>query len=292
VSGLRVPSCAGRPFAASDNAAPNTPLVCIINQSAARHYWPNEDPIGSRIRGLLTRPGASPGPWYTIVGVVADVYQQLDQTTPVDELYVPVRQLPFFGASWIVHSRLEADALTKQIQAAALAHDADLPVSNFRTLAEVRSTGLAPRRVVVGLIGAFGLLALIITAAGIAGVIAFSVNQRTHEFGVRMALGAPRARVLTLVIREGVALVAIGLAIGLAGALVMTNMWGAMLSDARALPGGTNPPPLALVVNVVPTDMLTYIGVGVTLVIVAILACAMPARRAASVDPMVALRAQ
>jgi ABC-type antimicrobial peptide transport system permease subunit len=140
--------------------------------------------------------------------------------------------------------------------------------------------------VVVALIGLFGLLALVITASGIAGVVAFSVNQRTHEFGIRMALGAQRSRVLSLVVREGIALVSIGLVIGVAGAAVLAKALGRVLV-AQAPQGGG-----ALLVGVPPTDVLTYIGVAAVLVAVAVAACLLPARRAASVDPMIALRAQ
>ena len=289
---LGQPIVAGRAFAATDSA--DAPSVGIINQSAARHFWGTDNPVGSRIRGRLNLGGRTDD-WTTIVGVVADVRQQLDRP-PLDEVYVPVRQVPFFGTTWIVHSRLTVDDATRQIKAAARAHDPELPVTNFRTLAEVRSTALAPRRVVVALIGMFGLLALVITAAGIAGVIAFSVNQRTQEFGIRMALGARRGRVLALVIREGLVLVTIGLAIGMSGALVLTRLMGAVIFDpptatALAAPGGLQP--LTLLVNgTQATDVVTYAGVALTLIVVALIACLMPARRAASVDPMVALRAQ
>ncbi len=286
---LSQPLVAGRTFTDGDNA--DAARVGIINRSAARHYWGTDNPIGSRIRGIGNRPGSTPGPWTTIVGVVADVYQQLDQNQPLDEVYVPMRQIPQFGTTWILQTRLTAEDATRQIKAAALAHDSDLPVSNFRTLAEVRSTALAPRRVVVALIGMFGLLALVITAAGIAGVIAFSVNQRTQEFGIRMALGAPRSRVLSLVIKEGLVLVSAGLALGFFGALVLMRVLGSIIFEAPAGNGPT-PPPLKLLVDTRTTDAGTYIGVAVCLVIVALVACLMPARRAASVDPMIALRAQ
>ena len=286
---LSQPLVAGRSFSAADSA--DAPRVGIINQSAARHFWGTDDPIGSRIRGLPNRPGGQPGPWTTIVGVVADVYQQLDQNQPLDEVYVPVRQVPQFGTNWILKTHLTVDEATRQIKAAAVAHDPDLPVSNFRTLAEVRSTALAPRRVVVSLIGMFGLLALIITAAGIAGVIAFSVNQRTHEFGIRMALGARRAGVLSLVLKEGLVLVGAGLTLGLCGAIVLTRVLGSIVFDASGS-GGATPPPLKLLVDTRTTDAVTYVGVALCLLVVALVACLMPARRAASVDPMVALRAQ
>jgi putative ABC transport system permease protein len=150
--------------------------------------------------------------------------------------------------------------------------DPDQPVDNFRTLAEVRSESLEQRTLTAALLGLFGALALVITAAGIAGVIAFSVSQRTQEFGVRMALGAPRARVLGMVLRQGLQLVLIGLAIGLAGALVLTRVLTTLLFGIE------------------PTDGLTFLAVSMVLVAAAALACFVPARRAASVDPMVALR--
>ena len=186
----------------------------IINQSAAKQFWPNEDPVGTRIV-------SGPKQFNTVVGVVADVRQQLDRT-PAAEVYGPLQQNPLLGTTWVVQTWLPVEAAERTIKSIVRTHDPDLPVSAFRTLADVRATGLAPRRIIVALIGIFGLLALVITAAGIAGVVAFSVNQRTQEFGIRMALGAQRSRVLSLVVRDGLLLVMIGLGIGLAGALVLT----------------------------------------------------------------------
>ena len=274
---LGQPLVSGRSFVSSDTF--DAPGVAIVNQSAARKFWPDDNPVGRRIRG-----GPS-GPWTTIVGVVADVRQRLDRT-PTEELYIPLQQNPIFGTTWVVHSKLTIEQAAHAIKNAARMHDPELPVDNFRTLAEVRSATLAPRRVVVALIAMFGLLALVITAAGIAGVIAFSVNQRTQEFGVRMALGARRAGVLALVVREGLALVTIGLAIGMAGALVLTRLMGAVLFETQPLNG------LSLLFDIQATDTVTYLGVAAVLVFVAVVACLMPARRAASVDPIVALRAQ
>jgi putative ABC transport system permease protein len=274
---LGQPVISGRSFVASDNF--EAPDVAIVNQSAARKFWPGDNPVGRRIRG------GPDDPWTTIVGVVADVRQRLDRT-PTEEVYVPLQQNPIFGTTWVVHSKLTVEQAAQAIKTAARTHDPELPVENFRTLAEVRSATLAPRRVVVALIGLFGLLALVITATGIAGVIAFSVNQRTQEFGVRMALGAGRAGVLTLVVREGLALVTIGLAIGMAGALVLTRLMGAVLFETHPANG------LSLLFNVQATDAVTYLGVAAVLILVALIACLMPARRAASVDPIVALRAQ
>jgi putative ABC transport system permease protein len=262
---------AGRPFTRSDSFAAQR--VVIISESAARQLWPGENPVGTRIK---TNVGPA-----TVVGVVGDVRQQLDRPA-VPEVYVPVQQAPQRQTTWVVQTELPEAQAERAIKTVARAVDATLPLSNFRTLAEVRAVGLAPRRVIVALVGVFGLLALVVTAAGIAGVIAFSVNQRTHEFGIRMALGAQRGGVLGLVIRDGLRLVAIGLAIGVAGALLLTRLVGQALVTLQ--------PPL--LVDVPPTDMLTYAGVAAVLVMVAIAACMMPARRAASVDPIVALRAQ
>ncbi|HEY7059225.1 MAG TPA: ABC transporter permease [Vicinamibacterales bacterium] len=261
---LGQPIVAGRAFTASDTVS--SQQVVIINQSTARHYWPNENPIGKRVQGN------GPHQMLTVVGVTADVRQQLDRA-PHDEVYLPLYQLPFLNTTWVVHSTLPIDQITKAIKTTSLAHDPELPVSQFRTLAEVRSSGLEPRRITTSLIGMFGLLALLITAAGIAGVVAFSVNQRTQEFGIRMALGAPRTGVLGMVLRQGLQLVAIGLVIGMAGAILLTRLLTTLLFQVE------------------PTDALTFLAVSTVLLMVAVVACLMPARRAASVDPIVALRA-
>lgn len=270
------PLLAGRVFLPSDMST--APEVAIINQTAANEFWPNENPIGTHLVG-------GPDEVITVVGVVANVRQQLDHS-PAAEVYVPLQQRPLLGTTWILKTDLPANELERTIRAAARTHDAALPVSNFRTIAEVRTMTLTPRRVVVALIGMFGLLALVVTAAGIAGVVAFSVNQRTHEFGIRMALGAQRTRVLSMVLGEGLVLVGVGLVIGLGGAAALAKLLGRVLEASS--PFGNGP----LLVDVPPTDVLTYIGVACVLVLVAVAACVTPARRAASVDPMMALRAQ
>ena len=272
---LGQPLIAGRMFKRSDTTT--APTVVIVSESAARQAWGTENPVGTRIK--FGNTGLA-----TVVGIVADIRQQLDRAT-APEIYVPIQQLPRFGTAWLVQTELPPERAERAIKSVAQSLDSTLPVTNFRTLAEVRAVGLAPRRVIVALIGLFGLLALVITATGIAGVIAFSVNQRTHEFGIRMALGAQRSGVLGLVVRDGLRLVTIGLAIGLGGALVLTRLLGQLLVATQASNG-------PLLVDVPPTDGLTYIGVAVVLVLVAVAACLMPARRGASVDPMIALRAQ
>ena len=258
------PVLAGRPFAASDRDGRHP--VAIVNDSMARNYWPGTSPIGARVSG---NGGTD---WSTIVGVVADTRQHLSEE-PDDEIYVPMFQSRPLETTWLVRSQVNPAAMAREIRTAVHAIDPEQPVDNFRTLAEVRSSSLAPRKLTATLLGLFGLLALVITASGIAGVVAFSVNQRTQEFGLRMALGARRSSVLSLVLKQGLQLVLIGLAIGCAGALVLTRLLAALLFGVE------------------PTDGVTFVTVAMMLIAVAAIACVVPARRAASVDPMVALRA-
>jgi predicted permease len=260
---LRQELVSGRAFLRSDTA--DRPPVAIINQRMARHYWPGRNPLGARISG---NDGET---WLTVVGVVADARQHLSEE-PGDEVYVPMFQSGLLSSTWLVRTMVDPVVMARQIREAVRTIDPEQPVENFRTLAEVRSASLAPRKLTATLLALFGLLALVITAAGIAGVVAFSVNQRTQEFGVRMALGAQRSNVLSLVLRQGLQLVLIGLAIGCAGALVLTEVLTTMLFGIQ------------------PTDGVTFVAVAMVLIAVAAIACFVPARRAASVDPILALR--
>ena len=256
------PLVSGRMFRSSDIVG--APDVVIVNRSFARHFWPDSDPVGKQISG----DGEA---WSTIVGVVADARQQLRDPV-VDMVYLPMFQNGQLSTNWLVHTTVDPQAMEREIRRTVHAIDPDQPVDNFRTLAEVRSASLASPTLTATLLGLFGLLALVITAAGIAGVIAFSVNQRTQEFGIRMALGAQRGNVLSMVLRQGLQLVTIGLTLGLAGALLLTRLLSTLLFGVE------------------PTDAVTFVAVSMVLLAVAALACFVPARRAASVDPMIALR--
>jgi predicted permease len=258
------PVLAGRAFMPADRGLASDNPVVIINKTMARHYWPGEDPVGKRVRGGGER-------WATIVGVVADTLQQLNEPA-YDEVYSPMLQSELLSTTWLLRTNVDPQIMERQVKNAVHAIDPNQPVDHFRTVAEVRSASLAPWRLTAALLGLFALLALVITATGIAGVIAFSVNQRTQEFGIRMALGAQRGSVLTMVLRQGISLVLIGLAIGMAGALALTRLLTTLLFGFE------------------PTDALTYLAVSMVLVAVAAAACLIPARRAATVDPMVALR--
>ena len=260
---LGQPLLAGRAFARSDRGRDNP--VAIVSRTMAQRYWGGDSPVGRRISPDEGRT------WVTIVGVVADARQQLT-LPPGAEVYVPMFQSGQLSSNWLVRTTVDPITMARQVREAVYSIDPDQPIDRFRTLAEVRASTLDSPRLTATLLGLFALLALVITSAGIAGVIAFSVNQRTQEFGVRMALGAPRGSVLSMVLRQGLRLVLTGLAIGLAGAIVLTRVMTTLLFGVE------------------PTDALTFLAVSMVLVAVAAAACLIPARRAASVDPMVALR--
>jgi predicted permease len=253
----------GRTFTDQDHL--RAPRVVVINESLARHYWPGEDPVGHRV----SFDGGET--WETIVGVVADTRQTLSRASG-DEVYWSILQRPQLASSWLVHTRTDPSRMAQQVRAVLREIDPNQPVDRFRTLDQVRAVSLAPPRLTTMLLTLFAGLALIVTAAGMAGVIALSVNQRTQEFGIRMALGAQRASVLRLVLRQGAALAGSGLILGSAGALVLTSTMSTLLFGIEH------------------TDVITYAAVALLLILVALLACYVPARRAASVDPLVALR--
>jgi putative ABC transport system permease protein len=240
--------------------------VAVVNQTLARHYWGDADPVGQRISF-----GGDSEPWITIVGVVGDVrYYGLDRE-PAHELYRPFAQNPGWGAV-MIRTRAEPLGVASLLGRAVRAIDPEQPVDRIRTLAEVRSESVASPRLTALLLGIFALVALLITAAGIGGVLALSVSQRTVEIGVRMAMGAERGAVMRMILGQGLGLVLAGLAIGLTGAIALSRLIERLLF------------------GVPPTDPLTYAAVAVVLLAVAAFASLLPARRAASVDPLVALR--
>jgi putative ABC transport system permease protein len=260
---MDIPLLRGRFFSPSDTIG--SPAVALVNRMFAERHWPEEDPIGQRLSANGGRT------WLTVIGIVADVRQQL-AFEPVDEVYAPMRQIPYVTTNWAIRSQIDPDVLAPLVREAVREMDRDQPIHRLRTLDSVRAASLAPPRLTTTLLGLFAALALVITAAGIAGVIAFSVSQRTQEFGVRVALGASRSDVVTMVVGEGVRLALAGLAIGLIGAVVL----GALLST--------------VLYGVGPLDAVTYLAVSSVLLAVAGFACLLPALRAASIDPMTALR--
>ncbi len=259
------PLLRGRFFQSGDNR--EAPAVAIINQSLSSRYWPGQDPVGQRI---TFDNGQN---WATIVGVVANARQQID-SEPQDEIHFPLRAGNALTAgSLVVRTHGAPGGLRQELREAIRRVDPQQPVTRIETLEQVRTRALASPTLIASLLGLFAFVALVITAAGIGGVLAFSVNQRTQEIGIRMALGASRNAVLKMVLRQGLTLVLVGLAAGTIGALFLAQLMKEVLF------------------GVSPTDPLTFLAVATVLLAVAVFACLMPARRATMVNPITALRA-
>jgi predicted permease len=255
----------GRAFSDADDA--EAPPVAIVNLSMARHNFPDADPVG---RHISTDRGRT---WMTIVGLVNDTHDYGLNEKPTDEIYRAFAQTSPLNATLLVRTAADPASFGRRVPALVHEVDARQPVSQIRTLEAIRSHSLAPPRLTAMLVTLFAAVALIITAAGIAGVVSFSVNQRTTEIGVRMALGAPRSSVVRMIVQQGLTPVTVGLACGLAGALMLTRVVARLLFAVE------------------PTDPITYAAVIAVLASVAAVACLVPARRAAAIDPMRALRA-
>lgn len=247
--------------------------VVVIDRFMADRYWPGADPIGRRVsRGGGATQGN--GSW-TIVGVVGSIkHWDLETEVKKETLYFPYAQTPNSNFTFVVKSAVSPSALQASVRAAVLAVDPDQPIFDLKTLGARLDESLQRRRAPMVLLTSFAGVALVLASLGIYGVLAFSVNQRTPEFGIRMALGADRANILQLILRQGVALVAGGLALGLAGYFALSSYIASLLF------------------RIAPTDPLTLVAAPLLLAGVAVAACMLPARRATKVDPMVALRAE
>ena len=262
-STIGVPLMKGRTF--DDHDRLETEEVAVISRSLAERHWPTADPIGARISG---DGGDS---WIRIVGVVGDVRDHALDQDPIAVFYLSYAQTPG-GGNLLLRSNVDPAVLARRVRAAIHGIDPDLPVDAVQTLMEIRLNSLAPRRLTASLLTLFALLALVIAATGIGGVLAFSVSQRTREFGVRLALGAQPGQVLSMVVRQGGAIVGLGLALGSIGAI-----WLARFMDGLVYGVGTR-------------DPLTLGTVCLTLAAVGVIASLGPARRATTVDPVIALR--
>jgi predicted permease len=263
---LAIPLVRGRVFTELDREA--AARVVVINEAMVK-YWDGRDPIGAEVS---LNNGQS---WSTVVGVVGNVRAYGLDREAVAQVYQPLRQAGG-GLQGRIVVRMNGDSASgaAAIREAVHGVDADVPIENVRTLDELRSSSLATPRLTAMLLSVFAALALVVTIAGITGVIATSVSQRTREFGVRMALGASRPGVLAMVLRQGLLLVALGLAIGLGGALAFVRVLRTYLYDTT------------------PTDPLTLVVVSAVFLVVGTLAAVGPAWRATRVDPMLALRAE
>jgi putative ABC transport system permease protein len=263
---LAVPLLEGRVFNAADG--PEAPAVAVINRSMARLYWPGRSPLGQRI--AVTSLG--PGDWRTIVGVVGDVKQHGLAAEAGAGIYQPFAQAPAAQANLLMRTAGKPLSSLGDVRAVVRALDPEQPIAAVGTLAQVRSAAVAPSRLTATLLSLFALVAFVTTAAGVGGVIAFFVSERMGEIGIRSALGASRGSVLALVLRQGMKLVAAGLAAGAAGALSLTRLLAGMLFGVEA------------------TDPMTFAAVGILLLAVVGIACLLPAHRALRIDPVAALR--
>jgi putative ABC transport system permease protein len=274
IEAMSIPLLRGRTFTAQD-AAGSMPVV-VISRGLAERYWPGEDPVGRR---LLTgwEGGANPN-WRTIIGVVGDVRHGGLDNDPRAEFYIPFAQLPWAARSltFAVRTQMDPNGIAAAGRDAVWSIDPKQPVYDVRTMDRLvrESNSVVVPRLMAGALAIFGMLALLLAALGLYGVISYNVAQRTYEIGVRAALGARSTDVLALVLRQGMALVAIGLGIGLAGALAVTRLLRSLLFEVS------------------PTDPVAFAGMAGVLLVVAVVATIVPARRAAGIDPMSALRAE
>jgi putative ABC transport system permease protein len=262
---LQIPLKAGRTFTDQDTL--QSTKVAIVNETMARNLWPNENPIGRRF--TVWRDEKFPR---EVVGVVGDTKFSLDKQ-PEQQMYVPYAQDPNWGSlSLVVRTAGEPTALAGSVREAIRAVDSGVPTYNLKTMNDVISTSAAPRRIPMLLLSAFAGVAMLLAMLGIYGVTAYYVTQRTHEIGVRMALGAQIVDVLKLVLRRAMLLAVVGIGIGIAGAVAVTRYLTSLLFGVE------------------PIDTLTFVAVAVVLAVVVFVACLVPARRAAKIDPLEALR--
>ena len=256
----------GRDFTAYDNET--SPPVAIINEPFARRHWPNEDPLGKRI--LVSQNDNVPR---EVVGVVKALKQDQWTTEPDLEMYLPHLQSPFPRAlTLVVRSNGDPTTLVGAVENQVWSIDKNLPISDIKTMQEVVSGSIEQHRFNLFLLGLFAFVALVLAVVGIYGVMSESVTSRTREIGVRMALGAQRADVLRMIVRQGMSLAVIGIVIGLAGAYWVTQFMSKLLYEVS------------------PTDSATFLLIPLALALVVLGACLIPARRATKVDPLVALR--
>ncbi len=259
----------GRPFTWADDE--KTLEVAIVSEGMARRYWPGEDAIGKRV-SINHRDGQPI--WRQIVGIVNDVKHDGLAAATRPQIYIPTMQFTFPGTILAVRAKGDPTALAKTIRQQVAAIDRNQPVLDIGTMEEVLSDSVAGRRFQMMLLAIFAAVALILSATGVYSVMAYAVTQRTHEMGIRLALGARGRDVLKLVVWQGMKLALVGVGIGLAAASGLTRLMKNLLFGVSAL------------------DPLTFLAIAALLVAVALLACFIPARRATKVDPMIALRSE
>lgn len=267
---MRIPTLRGRAFDRQDTV--EKPAVVVVNRRLANQFWPGQDAVGKRVK---VGPADSPNPWATVIGVVGDVRQVGLQGEQRLEMYATYKQDPrgfIAPRDLVVRSKAEPASIVAAVREQVWAVDKDQPVSNVRTMERVFANAVARERFQTLLLSLFAGLALVLAVVGLYGVMSYTVTQRTHEIGIRMALGAQRKEVLRLIIGQGMVLTLVGVALGLGVALGVTRLMAGILYDVTA------------------TDPTTFVAVAGLLAAVAFIACYIPARRATKVNPLVALR--
>jgi putative ABC transport system permease protein len=272
---MGVPVKEGRGFTASDG--PDSQGVALVNETLTRRYWPNTDPVGQQIRLVFsaTRTPWEPIPhqgWLTIVGVVGDVRDWAWSEPKSGQLYLPDTQNPSRLMSLVVRSSGDRTQLTAAVRRAIESVDPDQPLTDVKTMEEYLAVAFSQRRLNMSLLVFFAIVAALLAAIGIYGVMGYAVTQRSHEIGIRMALGAEPSDVLRMIVGDGMKLALLGLVIGITASLLLMKYLESQLYGVKA------------------RDPLTFIGVAAGLALVALAACYFPARRATKVDPLVALR--
>jgi len=265
---LGIPLVQGRVLTLQDmdEAAP---VVAVNNETMAQRYWPNENPLGRRLTVGLPR---ADNPWVTIVGIAKDLPHRAIDSLAEPDWYLSRPLGPQRNQILFVRTAANPAQLATPIRNIVAAIDRNQPVANIKTMSEVVADTVAPRKFNMLLFALFALIAMVLAALGIYGVMAYSVAERTHEVGIRMALGAQQSDLLGLIVKNGLMLTLIGVAIGLAIAFALTRLMTTLLF------------------GVTPTDAITFASVSAFLILVALIACYIPARRATKVDPLVALR--
>ena len=267
---MQIPLVKGRDFTEDDRD--DAARVVVISEKTAARYWPGQDPIGKRIKpGSLSEDS----PWRTVVGVVKDVRQNDFVAQPKAQMYWSYHQVRDFPPNaLVIRTKVAPLSLSAPVRDAIWSVDKDQPVSEIRAMSEIVSQAVARQRFSMLLLGLFAGLALLLAAVGIYGVMSYSVTQRRREIGIRMALGAQKSDVLGMILRQGLRLAVIGVAIGIAGALGLTRLMASLLFGVSA------------------TDPATFAAITIILAAVALLASYIPALRSMKVDPVIALRCQ
>jgi len=264
---MQIPLIAGRAF--TDQDTDQSTRVLVVNETMAKQLWPGERPIGRHL--TIWRDEKFPR---EIVGVVGDIKASLDTEAP-QQMYVPYAQdANWSSMSFVIRTNVDPMGLAAAARNEFRSLDKGIPIFNVKTMNDVLATSIASQRMSMLLLSAFAAMALLLAMIGIYGVTAYYVTQRTQEIGIRMALGAQMSDVMKLVFRNGMALALLGIAVGLAGAFALTRLMASLLFAVK------------------PTDLMTFAIVSLCLLLTALIACYLPARRATKVDPLAALRCE